>query len=167
MLMARPWVPQGAETYIQTLAQRFAQQSPPQNERELHAFVAENRSIHERDCFNLNPATNVSNPKAEALLAAGLGARPSLGYPGAKYEMGLEGFVLFIMLWWFARRPRPLGQVSALFLTGYGVLRFLVEYTREPDRFLGVLAGGMTMGQWLSLPMIALGVWLATRTRKP
>jgi len=91
MLMARPWVPQGTETYIQTLAQRFAQQTAVQNEQALHAFVEENRNIHERDCFNLNPATNISNPKAEALLAAGLGARPSLGYPGAKYEMGLEG----------------------------------------------------------------------------
>jgi len=91
MLMTRPWVPQGAEAYIQALAQRFAQQSPAQNESELHAFVKENLAIHERDCFNLNPATNVLNPKAEALLSSGLGSRPSLGYPGAKYEMGLEG----------------------------------------------------------------------------
>jgi glycine hydroxymethyltransferase len=53
--------------------------------------VAENRAIHERDCVNLNPATNVMNPKAEALLASGIGSRPSLGYPGDKYEMGLEG----------------------------------------------------------------------------
>jgi glycine hydroxymethyltransferase len=53
--------------------------------------VAENRASHERDCINLNPATNVMNPKAEALLAAGIGSRPSLGYPGDKYEMGLEG----------------------------------------------------------------------------
>jgi len=91
MLIARPWVPQGAERYIQNLAQRFAGQSLAQNESDLHAFVEENRRIHEQDCFNLNPATNVSNPKAEALLAAGLGSRPSLGYPGDKYEMGLEG----------------------------------------------------------------------------
>ncbi len=53
-------------------------------------LVAENRAIHERDCFNLNPATNVMNPLAEALLSSGLGSRPSLGYPGDKYEMGLE-----------------------------------------------------------------------------
>jgi len=59
-----------------------------------------------------------------------------------------------------------MGQISALFLIGYGVLRFLVEYTREPDRFLGVLSGGMTMGQWLSLPMILAGVALATRVVK-
>jgi len=82
-------------------------------------------------------------------------------HPSQLYEMGLEGLALFAMLWWFSQRPRPIGQISALFLTGYGVLRFLVEYTREPDWFLGVLAGGMTMGQWLSLPMILAGVVLA------
>jgi glycine hydroxymethyltransferase len=56
----------------------------------LEALVGENRDIHEAACFNLNPATNVMNPKAEAMLASGLGSRPSLGYPGDKYEMGLE-----------------------------------------------------------------------------
>jgi glycine hydroxymethyltransferase len=91
MLQDRPWVPEGPEQYIQQLAQRFAGQNPAQNERDLLAFVEENRVIHERDCFNLNPATNAINPKAEALLASGVGSRPSLGYPGDKYEMGLEG----------------------------------------------------------------------------
>ena len=91
MLNARPWVPEGPENYIQTLAKRFAGQTPDQNERDLLAFVEENRVIHERDCFNLNPATNAINPKAEAPLASGVGSRPSLGYPGDKYEMGLEG----------------------------------------------------------------------------
>jgi glycine hydroxymethyltransferase len=56
----------------------------------LEALVGENRDIHEAACFNLNPATNVMNPKAEAMLVSGLGSRPSLGYPGDKYEMGLE-----------------------------------------------------------------------------
>ncbi|MDN3718531.1 hypothetical protein QW131_03060 [Roseibium salinum] len=56
----------------------------------IEALARENRKIHERDCFNLNPATNVMNPRAEALLASGLGSRPSLGHPGDKYEMGLE-----------------------------------------------------------------------------
>jgi len=88
-------------------------------------------------------------------------------HPSQLYELGLEGLLLFALLWWFARKPRPLGQVSAVFLVGYGVLRFLVEYTREPDRFLGVLAGGMSMGQWLCLPMICAGVWLASKTPKP
>jgi glycine hydroxymethyltransferase len=91
MLEARPWVPREPENYMQTLVQRFAAQTPEQNERDLLAFVEENRVIHERDCFNLNPATNAINPKAEALLASGVGSRPSLGYPGDKYEMGLEG----------------------------------------------------------------------------
>ncbi|WP_206952461.1 serine hydroxymethyltransferase [Trinickia acidisoli] len=91
MLEARTWVPRDSESYVQALAKRFAAQTPEQNERDLLAFVEENRVIHERDCFNLNPATNAINPKAEALLAAGVGSRPSLGYPGDKYEMGLEG----------------------------------------------------------------------------
>jgi glycine hydroxymethyltransferase len=87
----RDWVPQAAETYIQSVAARVAAQSPDRNEASLLEWIAENRRIHDRDCINLNPATNTMNPKAEALLSAGLGARPSLGYPGDKYEMGLEG----------------------------------------------------------------------------
>ena len=67
----RPWVPQHAETYVQSLASRFAAQEADALERELLALVDENRTIHERDCVNLNPATNVMNPKAEALLRAG------------------------------------------------------------------------------------------------
>lgn len=90
MLEFRSWVPSAPERYVQGLAERFASQDGDANERELLALVEENRTIHERDCVNLNPATNVMNPKAEALLAAGIGARPSLGYPGDKYEMGLE-----------------------------------------------------------------------------
>lgn len=89
-LEQRYWVPPHAETYVQSLAARFAAQDADALEHDLLALVNENRAIHERDCINLNPATNVMNPKAEALLGAGLGARPSLGYPGDKYEMGLE-----------------------------------------------------------------------------
>ncbi|HEY3145976.1 MAG TPA: serine hydroxymethyltransferase, partial [Dongiaceae bacterium] len=91
MLQRRPWVPEAAESYVQSLAERVAGQSADEIERDLLACVAENRTIHERNCVNLNPATNAMNPKAEALLAAGIGSRPSLGYPGDKYEMGLEG----------------------------------------------------------------------------
>ncbi len=91
MLQPRPWVPEAPERYVQSLAERIAARSADEIERDLLAYVAENRAIHERDCVNLNPATNVMNPKAEALLAAGIGSRPSLGYPGDKYEMGLEG----------------------------------------------------------------------------
>jgi glycine hydroxymethyltransferase len=56
----------------------------------IEGLADENRTIHDRDCFNLNPATNVMNPRAEAMLSSGLGSRPSLGHPGDKYEMGLE-----------------------------------------------------------------------------
>ena len=79
-------------------------------------------------------------------------------HPSQLYEFALEGVVLFVILWLFARRPRPLGAVSAVFLVAYGVLRFAVEFTREPDAFLGTLALGLTMGQWLSLPMLLGGV---------
>lgn len=78
-------------------------------------------------------------------------------HPSQLYEMGLEGFALFALVWWFARKPRPTGQISALFLMGYGVFRFLVEFTREPDNYLGLLTGGLSMGQLLSLPMILAG----------
>ena len=79
-------------------------------------------------------------------------------HPSQLYESALEGLVLFALLWFYARHRRPLGAVSGLFLIGYGSFRFLVEYAREPDSFLGVLAMGMSMGQWLSLPMIVIGV---------
>ena len=81
-------------------------------------------------------------------------------HPSQLYEFGLEGLALFALVWLYARRRRPVGAVSGLFLIGYGGFRFLVEYAREPDDFLGVLALGWTMGQWLSLPMIFTGVAL-------
>jgi phosphatidylglycerol:prolipoprotein diacylglycerol transferase len=77
--------------------------------------------------------------------------------------MGLEGLALFALLWWFSSRPRPRGRVSALFLMGYGAARCVGEFAREPDAFLGFLALGLTMGQWLSLPMILAGAILWTR----
>ena len=79
-------------------------------------------------------------------------------HPSQLYESALEGLVLFALIWLYARNRRPLGAVSGLFLIGYGIFRFVVEYAREPDSFLGVLAMGMSMGQWLSLPMIVIGV---------
>lgn len=78
-------------------------------------------------------------------------------HPSQLYEMGLEGIVLFVVLWVFSCRPRPKGQVSGLFLIGYGFARFMVEFTREPDYFLGLMAFNLTMGQWLSIPMIIIG----------
>jgi phosphatidylglycerol:prolipoprotein diacylglycerol transferase len=81
-------------------------------------------------------------------------------HPSQLYEFALEGIALLVLLWWFSAKPRPRGAISGLFLVGYGVFRFIVEFTREPDSFLGFLALGLTMGQWLSLPMIAVGVFL-------
>ena len=91
-------------------------------------------------------------------------------HPSQLYESALEGLVLFVLLWFFARRRRPVGAVSGLFLVGYGCFRFVVEYAREPDNFLGVLALGFSMGQWLSLPMIVVGLalmlWAYWRSRR-
>jgi glycine hydroxymethyltransferase len=90
-LQRRGWVPEASEDLVQRIAGETAQSDADAIEAALLAAVEQNRTIHDRDCINLNPATNAMNPKAERLLAAGLGARPSLGYPGDKYEMGLEG----------------------------------------------------------------------------
>ena len=81
-------------------------------------------------------------------------------HPSQLYEFALEGIVLFALLWFYSRRRRPVGAVSGLFLAGYGTFRFLVEFAREPDDFLGLLKLGWTMGQWLSLPMIVAGIAL-------
>lgn len=81
-------------------------------------------------------------------------------HPSQLYQFMLEGVVLFIVLWWYSSKPRPVGAVSALFLIGYGSFRFLVEFTREPDSFLGLLSLGLSMGQWLSLPMMLAGIWM-------
>ncbi|MBP6900520.1 MAG: prolipoprotein diacylglyceryl transferase [Burkholderiaceae bacterium] len=81
-------------------------------------------------------------------------------HPSQLYQFLLEGLLLFVLLWIYARRPRATGQVSGAFLFGYGVFRFIAEYFREPDAHLGLLALGMSMGQWLCLPMIAAGAAL-------
>jgi glycine hydroxymethyltransferase len=87
-LSPRPWVP--TEDYVQSLAALTARQSTAEVAGRLDALIERNSAIHESECFNLNPATNVMNPRAEAALSRKLGSRPSLGYPGDKYEMGLE-----------------------------------------------------------------------------
>lgn len=89
-LTSRPWLPADCDQYAQRLAEVAATSEAGALERQIDDLVRENRAIHEERCVNLNPATNVMNPRAEALLASGLGTRPSLGYPGDKYEMGLE-----------------------------------------------------------------------------
>jgi phosphatidylglycerol:prolipoprotein diacylglycerol transferase len=80
-------------------------------------------------------------------------------HPSQLYEFSLEGVALFVILWFYARVPRPPAAVSGMFLLCYGTFRFLVEFAREPDAHLGYLAfGWVTMGQVLSLPMILLGI---------
>ncbi|MDF7676404.1 prolipoprotein diacylglyceryl transferase [Neisseriaceae bacterium ESL0693] len=79
-------------------------------------------------------------------------------HPSQLYQFALEGVLLFAVLWWFSKKARPTGQISMLFLLGYGLCRFIVEFAREPDNFLGLLALHLSMGQWLSLPMIIIGL---------
>jgi len=81
-------------------------------------------------------------------------------HPSQLYHAGLEGLALFIILWLYSRRSRPRGAVSALFLIGYGICRFAVEYFREPDAGIFGHSYAISMGQWLSLPMILAGIAL-------
>ncbi|WP_197319929.1 serine hydroxymethyltransferase [Saccharomonospora sp. NB11] len=89
-LAPRAWVPASAEDRVRTVAAATATSTPGELLTELDRLVTLNRRIHDEDALNLNPATNVMNPRAEAMLSANLGSRPSLGYPGEKYETGLE-----------------------------------------------------------------------------
>jgi phosphatidylglycerol:prolipoprotein diacylglycerol transferase len=81
-------------------------------------------------------------------------------HPSQLYQFALEGVLLFVVLWWFARKERRPGRVSALFLVGYGGFRFFAEFFREPDAHLGYLSLGLSMGQWLCVPMVLGGVAL-------
>ncbi len=82
-------------------------------------------------------------------------------HPSQLYQAFLEGLVLFVILFAYSRKPRPLGVVSGLFLLLYGMARFLVEFVREPDAHIGFdVLGWMTRGQLLSLPMMAAGLAL-------
>lgn len=86
----RPWLSSASASRIEQIHSSLAHISSEGLASRVEALAQENKKIHEQDCFNLNPATNVMNPRAEALLSSGLGSRPSLGYPGEKYETGLE-----------------------------------------------------------------------------
>ena len=90
------------------------------------------------------------------------GAGPAPRHPSQIYQFLLEGLLLFVLLWLLARKPQPQGRVSAAFLMGYGIFRFIAEYFRQPDDHLGLLSLGLSMGQWLCLPMVLAGValWL-------
>ncbi len=81
-------------------------------------------------------------------------------HPSQLYQFALEGVALLVVLWLFSMKQRPVGAVSGLFLIGYGICRFIVEFYREPDDYLGILSLGLTMGQWLSLPMLIAGIWM-------
>jgi len=87
-------------------------------------------------------------------------------HPSQLYQFLGEGLLLFAIIWWFSSRSRPTGAVSGAFLVGYGVLRFLAEFAREPDEFLGLVLGPFTMGQLLCVPMAAAGIWLIIRSRR-
>ena len=84
-------------------------------------------------------------------------------HPSQLYQFAGEGLLLFALLWWYSARPRPASAVSAMFLIGYGSMRFAAEFARQPDAFLGFLALGLTMGQVLSVPMILAGLLLWRR----
>ncbi|MBW0171473.1 MAG: prolipoprotein diacylglyceryl transferase [Hydrogenophaga sp.] len=81
-------------------------------------------------------------------------------HPSQVYQFLLEGLLLFVLLWFYARKEHARGQVSAVFLFGYGVFRFIAEFFREPDAHLGLLSLGMSMGQWLCVPMIVGGAFM-------
>jgi phosphatidylglycerol:prolipoprotein diacylglycerol transferase len=103
-----------------------------------------------------------------AMVFRGAGDMPR--HPSQIYQFLLEGVLLFVLLWLYARRERAPGQVAFAFLGGYGVFRFVAEYFREPDAHLGLLALGMSMGQWLCMPMIiggALGWWWVKSRETP
>ncbi len=84
-------------------------------------------------------------------------------HPSQLYQFAGEGMLLFAILWWYSAQPRARGAVSGLFLAGYSLFRFLAEFAREPDAFLGLLAGGLSMGQLLCIPMFIAGIVLMRR----
>jgi len=100
-----------------------------------------------------------------AMVFRGAGDLPR--HPSQVYQFLLEGLLLFVLLWLYARGPRKTGQVSAAFLVGYGSFRFIAEFFREPDAHLGLLGLGLSMGQWLCVPMVlaglVMGVWASRR----
>lgn len=98
------------------------------------------------------------------------GAGPEPRHPSQLYEAALEGLLLFAvvqLLAWRPRRPEQRGRIGGAFLAGYALARMFVELFREPDAQSGFLLGGLTMGQLLSLPMLAAGLWLIARTVRP
>lgn len=96
-------------------------------------------------------------PWAMVFHTPGAGELPR--HPSQLYHAALEGLALFLLLWFYSARPRPTMAVSGLFLIGYGSARIVTEFFREPDAHIGFIAfGWLTMGQLLSLPMLAFGI---------
>jgi len=93
---------------------------------------------------------------------------PQPRHPSQLYEVLLEGLVLFLVLY-FLRRSETLrrrtGLLTGVFFIGYGLARSVAELFRQPDYHIGFLAGGTTMGQWLSAPLILFGIWLIVRAK--
>ncbi len=79
-------------------------------------------------------------------------------HPSQLYQFALEGLLLFAILWIYSRRPRPAGTAGSLFLIGYGVLRIVGEVFREPEALYGAMPLGLSAGQWLSVPMVLIGI---------
>ncbi|MET1218294.1 MAG: prolipoprotein diacylglyceryl transferase [Glaciecola sp.] len=94
---------------------------------------------------------------------------PAAGYlprhPSQIYQFALEGVALFTIIWLYSKKPRATGAVGGMFLLCYGVFRFVVEFFREPDAHLGLYATGLSQGQYLSMPMVLLGVFLLYRAK--
>ncbi|MEO5566349.1 MAG: prolipoprotein diacylglyceryl transferase [Luteimonas sp.] len=112
--------------------------------------------------------TGLSAAQLHAMQASGALDRYAR-HPSPLYQAFLEGLVLFVAVWWYSSKPRPRHAVAGVFALLYGVFRFVVEFVRVPDTQLGYLAfGWLTMGQLLSLPLIALGLyWLWLSRRSP
>jgi len=80
-------------------------------------------------------------------------------HPSQLYQFFLEGIVLFLLVWIYSTKSRPLGAVTGMFMVGYGIVRSIAEFYREPtEGFMGLLTFGVSMGQWLSIPMILVGI---------
>ncbi len=87
-------------------------------------------------------------------------------HPSQLYQAGMEGLLFFLLLWWYSSRSRPVGAVSGAFLIGYGVFRSLGEFFRSPDDGIFGKSEVISMGQWLSLPMVLIGIWLIWRAHQ-
>jgi phosphatidylglycerol:prolipoprotein diacylglycerol transferase len=139
------------------------------------AWFARRRSRHVADVFDFTaplPAIGLCAGRIGNFINGELWGKPTdlpwgmlvdgrVLHPSQLYEAALEGVLLFAVIWWFTARPRPRFAPSGLFLTLYAVLRMAVEFVRVPDADIGYLAfGWLTMGQVLSLPVLAAGLWM-------